>query len=67
MELKATLETRKKKDGSGTYKVIVIKLSEKSEKLVFLTPSEVELLELTYKNKTSNTDTDFWNDIELEK
>lgn len=63
MKLNATLETRKKKDGSGTYKVIVIKLSEKSEKLVFLTPSEVELLELTY-NKADNN---FWNDLELEK
>ena len=42
MELKATLETRKKKDGSGTYEVIVIKLSERSEKLVFLSPAEME-------------------------
>lgn len=46
MELKATLETRKKKDGSGTYEVIVIKLSERSEKLVFLSPAEMELLKL---------------------
>ena len=46
MELKATLETRKKKDGSGTYEVIVIKLSERSEKLVFLNPAEMELLKL---------------------
>ena len=46
MELKATLETRKKKDGSGTYKVIVINLSENSEKLVFLNSAELELLEL---------------------
>ena len=46
MDIKATLETRKKKDGSGEYKVIVIKISDKSEKLVFLTPSELELLEL---------------------
>lgn len=50
MKLYATLETRTKRDGSGEYKVIVIKLSEKSEKLVFLTPSELELLELTYSN-----------------
>ena len=46
MELKATLETRKKKDGSGSYEVVVIKLSERSEKLVFLNPAEMELLKL---------------------
>lgn len=46
MELNATLETRKKKDGSGTYEVIVIKLSEHSEKLVFLSSAEMELLKL---------------------
>lgn len=46
MELKATLETRKKKDGSGSYEVIVIKLSDASEKLVFLQPAELELLKL---------------------
>lgn len=52
MDIKATLETRAKKDGSGTYKVVVIKISDKSEKLVFLSPSELELLEL-YNNKNS--------------
>ena len=46
MELKATLETRKKKDGSGSYEVVVIKLSEQSEKLVFLSSAEMELLKL---------------------
>ena len=50
MDIKATLETRKKKDDSGEYKVVVIKISDKSEKLVFLSPSELELLEL-YNNK----------------
>ena len=55
MELKATLETRKKKDGSGSYGVIVIKLSEHSEKLVFLNPAELELLKLTM-SKNINTD-----------
>lgn len=55
MELKATLETRKKKDGSGSYEVIVIKISEHSEKLVFLNPAELELLKLTMsKNASSN-------------
>lgn len=56
MKVNATLETRKKRDGSGEYKVIVIKLSEKSEKLVFLTPSEQELLELTYGSKDNDFD-----------
>lgn len=56
MKVNATLETRKKRDGSGEYKVIVIKLSEKSEKLVFLTPSEQELLELTYNSKNNDFD-----------
>lgn len=50
MDIKATLETRKKKDGSGDYKVVVIKISDKSEKLVFLSPSELELLELHNSN-----------------
>lgn len=55
MELKATLETRKKKDGSGTYDVIVIKLSDHSEKLVFLSPAEMELLKLRMaQNETSD-------------
>ena len=46
VELKATLETRQKKDKSGTYDVVVIKLSDRSEKLVFLNPAELELLKL---------------------
>lgn len=58
MDIKATLETRKKKDGTGEYKVIVIKLSDRSEKLVFLSPSELELLELSQK-KSDMPDLDF--------
>lgn len=58
MDLKCTLETRKKKDGSGEYKVVVLKLSDKSEKLVFLSPAELELIEL-YNSKP---DKDFWQD-----
>ena len=46
MEVKATLETRKRKDGTGNYDVLVIKLSDHSEKLVFLTSAELELLKL---------------------
>ena len=56
MELKATLETRKKKDRSGTYEVIVIKLSEHSEKLVFLNPAEMELLKLRMANNETSDD-----------
>lgn len=53
MPIKATLETRDKKDGSGKYKVVVLRLSDKSEKLVFLSPAELELLEL-YNSKSSS-------------
>ena len=56
MELKATLETRKKKDGSGSYEVIVIKISEHSEKLVFLNPAELELLKLTMSKQENSSD-----------
>ena len=45
-ELKATLETRKSKKGSE-YDVIVIKLTDNTEKLVFLEPAELELLKMT--------------------
>lgn len=48
MELRATLETRQSKKGTN-YEVIVIKLSENSEKLVFLQPAEKELLKLYNK------------------
>ena len=60
MDIKATLETRKKKDGSGNYEVIVIKLSDKSEKLVFLNPAELELLHLYNKSNNEKND-DFWD------
>lgn len=45
--LKATLETRKKKDGSGTYQCIVIKLTDDFDKIVFLKPEEKELIRLS--------------------
>lgn len=50
-EFKATLETRNKKDGSGTYQAVVIKLTDTYEKLVFLKPAEVELLKITTEKK----------------
>ena len=43
IKVNATLETRTKKDGSGTYQAIVIKLSDNIEKLVFLKEAELEL------------------------
>lgn len=45
MDLKCTLETRESKKGNE-YEVIVIKLSDNADKLVFLTPAELELLKL---------------------
>ena len=54
MKLDATLETRTKKDGSGTYDVVVLKLSDKSEKLIFLKPAEMELLKLSSENNKKN-------------
>ena len=50
-EFKATLETRNKKDGSGTYQAVVIKLTDTYEKLVFLKPAEIELLKITTEKK----------------
>lgn len=51
IEFKSTLETRKKKDGSGTYQAVVIKLTDDYEKLVFLKPAEIELLKITTEKK----------------
>lgn len=50
MEVKATLEERISKSGNP-YKCIVIKLSENTEKVVFLEPAELELLNILYKTK----------------
>lgn len=44
-EVKATLETRTSKKGND-YVVLVIKLTDKLEKLVFLEQAELELLKL---------------------
>ena len=46
MDLKCTLETRTSKEGKP-YEVIVIKLTETYEKLVFLDTAEKELLKLS--------------------
>lgn len=50
-EFKATLETRTSKKGK-VYEVLVIKLTDNTEKLVFLDPAELELLKLS--NSKSN-------------
>lgn len=51
-EFKATLETRTSKKGLD-YEVLVIKITDKIEKLVFLTPAELELLRLSSNSKSS--------------
>ena len=48
IEINATLETRKSKKGTE-YEVLVIKLTENAEKLVFLSPAELELLKLYHE------------------
>ena len=45
IEVQATLETRTSKKGND-FEVVVLKLSDNAEKLVFLTPAELELLKL---------------------
>lgn len=51
-KFEATLETRKSKAGND-YQVLVIKITDKIEKLVFLTPAELELLKLSSNSKSS--------------
>lgn len=48
LSIKANLETRTSKDGKS-YKVLVIKLTEDYEKLVFLDKAEIELLKILCK------------------
>lgn len=57
MKLEATLETRTSKSGNP-YEVVVIRLSANSEKLVFLSPAELELLKL-YNSKNAKNDLPF--------
>lgn len=49
MDVKATLETKTSKKGTE-YQVLVIKLTDTYEKLVFLEPAELELLKLNKNN-----------------
>ena len=48
-EVKCSLETRESKKGT-TYQVLVIKLTDTYEKLVFLDNAEIELLKVYLKN-----------------
>lgn len=52
-EFKATLETRTSKKGNE-YEVLVIKLTNKLEKLVFLEQAELELLKLSSEDNKKN-------------
>lgn len=48
-EVKCSLETRESKKGTS-YKVLVIKLTDNYEKLVFLDNAELELLKVYYND-----------------
>lgn len=50
MDIKCSLESRTSKKGNQ-YEVLVLKLSDTCEKLVFLEPAEIELLKLNQKTK----------------
>lgn len=52
-EVKATLETRQSKKGSD-YQVLVIKLTDTYEKLVFLEQAELELIKLSSNDNKKN-------------
>lgn len=52
-EVKATLETRTSKKGNE-YQVLVIKLTDTYEKLVFLEKAEIEILKSLNNNNTSS-------------
>ena len=50
MDVKCTLETRKNKAGKD-YQVLVIKITDSVEKLVFLDSAEIELLKIVNSKK----------------
>lgn len=52
-EFKVTLEERTSKKTGNKYECIVIKLSEKNEKLVFLDEAQLELLKMTLSKQSS--------------
>lgn len=55
IDIKATLETRTSKKGSD-YQVLVIKLTDSYEKLVFLDKAEVELLKASKNSEVKFPD-----------
>lgn len=50
-DIKCSLETRTSQKGND-YQVLVVKLTDNYEKLVFLESAELELLRLNKKNDT---------------
>lgn len=52
VDVKAALETRESKAGNK-YQVLVIKIDEDIEKLVFLEPAEIKLLKLAHEANRS--------------
>lgn len=60
MDVKATLETRQSKAGN-TYDVVVIKLTDTYDKLVFLEKAELELLKQAKKKDSDLEMPDFFN------
>lgn len=53
MEIKARLEVKKNKEGKD-YKVIIIPLTDRYEKYVFLDRSELEMLRMAEENKKTS-------------
>lgn len=49
MDIKAKLEKRAKKDGSGFYYCIVIPITKDYEKLIFINGLELNILKQVYK------------------
>ena len=54
MKFEALLEERLSKKSGKTYKCLVVRLTNTVEKVIFLDPSEIELLELKYGKKTND-------------
>lgn len=54
MKFEATLEERTSKKSGKPYKCLVVHLTTTLEKVIFLEPSEIELLELRYGKKNND-------------
>ena len=53
VDVKASLETRTSKKGND-YEVLVIKIDDEIEKLVFLEAAEIKLLKMSNEKKNTN-------------